>query len=96
MVFGDRFNYIELRDILPGIDRFNYIELRDILPGIPGLSRQVVSQDRWSLKAVVSQDRLYCKSVAFNMYNMGCDKAPEVLKVVYHVYWCFLIEIVLP
>ena len=38
VVFGDRFNYIEMWDV----------------PGISGL------KDRWSLKAVVSQDRFYC------------------------------------
>ncbi len=32
-------------------DRLNYIEMQDFLPGIPGLSRQVVSNGSGLLKA---------------------------------------------
>ncbi len=43
-------------------DKLNYIEMWDLLPGISGLGKV----DRWSLIAVVAQERFHCKCAEWN------------------------------
>ncbi len=50
-------------------DRFNYIELQDLLPGIPGLPKQVVSHGSGLLRQV-SLYILYCIILYMYMHQI--------------------------